>query len=65
MSKARQSNKEAKKQPVMTPKEKKGAEQSTKYASDIVPLFTRWVPVDSPLRPVDSECSWSLARASA
>lgn len=42
MGKARQSNKEAKKQPVMTPKEKKAAKQAKKHhASDIVPLITR------------------------
>lgn len=41
MRKARQSNKEAKKQPVMTPKEKKAAKQSKKHASDIVPLVAR------------------------
>lgn len=41
MSKARQSNKEAKKQPVMTPKEKKAAKHSKKQAGDIVPLVTR------------------------
>ena len=41
MSKARQSNKEAKKQPASTPKEKKAVKQAKKHASDIVPLVVR------------------------
>lgn len=41
MGKVRQSTKEAKKQPVLTPKEKKAAKQAKKHASDIVPLITR------------------------
>lgn len=41
MGKVRQGNKEVKKQPVMTPKEKKAAKQAKKHASDIVPLITR------------------------
>lgn len=41
MSKARKSNKEAKKQPLLTQKEKKVAKQSRKHASDIVPLIAR------------------------
>jgi hypothetical protein len=40
MGKVRQSNKEAKKQPALTPKEKKAAKQAKKHASDIVPLQT-------------------------
>jgi hypothetical protein len=34
MTKTRQSNKEQKKQPAMTPKEKKVAKQAKKHASD-------------------------------
>lgn len=41
MGKARQSNKETKKQPVLNPKEKKAAKLAKKHASDIVPLLTR------------------------
>lgn len=41
MSKARQSTKEAKKQPLMTPKEKKAAKQARKHASDVVPIIPR------------------------
>lgn len=41
MGKVRQGNKEAKKRPVMTPKEKKAAKQAKKHPSDIVPLITR------------------------
>jgi len=40
MGKLRQSNKEVRKQPAMTPKEKKAAKQAKKHASDIVPLVT-------------------------
>jgi len=39
MGKARQSNKEAKKQPAMTPKEKKAAKQAKKHASDVLPII--------------------------
>lgn len=39
MGKIRQNNKEAKKQPTLTPKEKKAAKQARKHASDIVPLL--------------------------
>lgn len=39
MGKERQNNKEAKKQAVLTPKEKKAAKQAKKHASDIVPLI--------------------------
>lgn len=41
MGKVRQSNKEAKKHSVMTPKEKKAAKQAKKHAPDIVPLVIR------------------------
>lgn len=41
MSKIRQSNKEAKKQPLLTPKEKKAAKKHKKHASDIVPMIVR------------------------
>ena len=41
MGKVRKRNKEGKKQPVMTPKEKKAARQAKKHASDIVPLIVR------------------------
>lgn len=41
MGKARQNNKEAKKQPVMTPKEKKAAKNAKKHASDVVPMIPR------------------------
>jgi hypothetical protein len=41
MGKAKQSNKEAKKQAVMTPKEKKAAKLAKKHASDIVPMIPR------------------------
>lgn len=39
MGKERQNNKEAKKQPVMTAKEKKAAKQAKKHAADVVPLI--------------------------
>lgn len=39
MSKIRQGNKEAKKHPVMNPKEKKAAKQARKHAHDAVPLI--------------------------
>lgn len=41
MGKERQNNKEAKKQPALTPKEKKAAKHAKKHASDIVPLIHR------------------------
>lgn len=41
VGKARQSNKEAKKQAVLTPKEKKAAKRAKKHSSDIVPLISR------------------------
>ncbi len=39
MSKARQSNKEAKKQPLLTAKEKKIAKQAKKHAGDVIPII--------------------------
>jgi len=41
MSKSRQSNKEAKKPPAMTLKEKKAAKHARKHAMDVVPLIPR------------------------
>lgn len=41
MSKSRQSNKEAKKQAVLTPKEKKVAKQVKKHAGDVVPMIVK------------------------
>jgi hypothetical protein len=41
MGKERQSNKESKKKPAMTPKEKKAAKQAKKHASDFVPMIPR------------------------
>lgn len=41
MGKIRQSNKEAKKHAVLTPKEKRVAKQTKKHASDVVPLIVR------------------------
>jgi len=41
MGKEQKSSKEAKKQPAMTPKEKKAAKQVKKHASDTIPLTTR------------------------
>lgn len=40
MTKERSSKKEAKKQPVLSPKEKKAAKQVKKHASDNLPLMT-------------------------
>jgi hypothetical protein len=40
MPKARKSNKEAKKQSLLTPKEKKAAKQARKHLGDSVPLIT-------------------------
>ncbi|TDR81913.1 hypothetical protein [Paludibacterium purpuratum] len=39
MPKSRKPNKEMKKQPLLTPKEKKAAKQIRKHAGDIVPLI--------------------------
>jgi hypothetical protein len=41
MSRIRQTQKEAKKQPLLTPKEKKHAKQAKKHASAITPLISR------------------------
>ena len=41
MGKIRQGNKEQKKQPLLTPKEKRSAKQAEKRATDIVPLVSR------------------------
>ena len=38
MSKNQRSNRESKKQPLLTPKEKKAAKQAKKHAGDSVPL---------------------------
>lgn len=39
MSKIRKGNKEQKKQPAMTPKEKKAAKLAKKHSADVVPLI--------------------------
>lgn len=41
MGKIRQGNKETKKQPLLTPKEKKAAKHDKKHAADKVPLVVR------------------------
>lgn len=41
MGKITKSNKEAKKQAVLTPKEKKSAKQAKKHTSDLAPLIHR------------------------
>lgn len=41
MGKARQSNKEAKKHALLTPKEKKAAKQAKKHSGDVVPMIPR------------------------
>jgi len=41
MPKSRQSNKETKKQALLTPKEKRAAKQVKKHAADIVPMIPR------------------------
>ena len=41
MGKSRQSNKEAKKPPELTPKEKKAAKQVKKHSSDTKPVIPR------------------------
>jgi hypothetical protein len=38
MGKAQQSNKETKKQPLLSPKEKKAAKQAKKHGSDATPM---------------------------
>jgi hypothetical protein len=41
MGKIRQGNKETKKQPLLSPKEKKVAKQVKKHAADVVPFLVR------------------------
>lgn len=41
MTKAKQSNKESKKQPLLNPKEKKAAKQAKKHAADVMPIIQR------------------------
>jgi len=41
MGKTRQGNKEQKKQPLLSPQEKKSAKQAEKHACDIVPPVSR------------------------
>jgi hypothetical protein len=41
MGKIRNNSKEAKKQPAMTPKEKKAAKQAKKHAGDVAPFIPR------------------------
>lgn len=41
MSKSQKSNKEAKKQSLLSPKEKKAAKMAKKHAGDAVPLVVR------------------------
>lgn len=41
MTKSRQSNKEAKKQALLTPKEKKAVKQVKKHAGDIAPMLVK------------------------
>ena len=41
MSKPQKSNKETKKQSLLTPKEKKAAKQAKKHAGDAVPLIVK------------------------
>ncbi len=40
MSKSHHSSKEAKKKPLLSPKEKKAAKQIKKHSGDVVPLIT-------------------------
>jgi hypothetical protein len=41
MSKSQHSNRESKKQPVMTPKEKKAAKRAKKHSGDFAPLIVK------------------------
>jgi hypothetical protein len=41
MSKLQRSNREARKQPILTPKEKKAAKRAKKHAGDHVPLIVK------------------------
>ena len=41
MSKAQRSNRETRKQAILTPKEKKAAKQAKKHAGDFIPLMVK------------------------
>ena len=41
MSKSQKSNKEAKKQALLSPKEKKAAKQARRHATDAIPLIVK------------------------
>ena len=41
MSKSPRTNREAKKRPLLTPKEKKAAKRAKKHAGDVVPLIVK------------------------
>lgn len=41
MGKAQKSNKESKKQPLLTPKEKKAAKKAKKHVGDVVPMIVK------------------------
>lgn len=41
MSKQQKSNKESKKEPLLTPKEKKAAKQAHKHAGDATPIIVK------------------------
>lgn len=41
MSKSQRSNREAKKQSLLTPKQKKAAKQAKKHAGDVVPFIVK------------------------
>jgi hypothetical protein len=41
MSKAQRSNREARKQPLLTPKERKAAKREKKHAGDYTPLIVK------------------------
>jgi hypothetical protein len=41
MSKSQRSNREARKQAILTPKEKKAAKQAKKHAGDFAPLIAK------------------------
>jgi hypothetical protein len=41
MSKSQRSNREAKKQALLTPKEKKASKRAKKHAGDVVPLIVK------------------------
>lgn len=48
MSKSRKSNKEMKKHPLLTPKEKRAAKQVKKHAGDVAPFIARSVSEHTP-----------------